>query len=154
MHTDTLLKAIIWIREGAHSTAFSDRKGRLEEADKGTLFIDEVGDLPDYAQVKLLRCLETRTFERLGENSTKKVDVRFVAATNINLEEAVKSGKFREDLYYRLKVLEIHLPPLRERIEDIPYLVYHFMDKFNKENNLNITNIVPEAMEQLQKYHW
>ena len=140
--------------KGAHSTAFSDRKGRLEEADKGTLFIDEVGDLPDYAQVKLLRCLETRTFERLGENSTKKVDVRFVAATNINLEEAVKSGKFREDLYYRLKVLEIHLPPLRERIEDIPYLVYHFMDKFNKENNLNITNIVPEAMEQLQKYHW
>ena len=153
--TDTLFESELFgYVKGAHSTAFSDRKGRLEEADKGTLFIDEVGDLPDYAQVKLLRCLETRTFERLGENSTKKVDVRFVAATNINLEEAVKSGKFREDLYYRLKVLEIHLPPLRERIEDIPYLVYHFMDKFNKENNLNITNIVPEAMEQLQKYHW
>lgn len=153
--TDTLFESEFFgYVKGAHSTAFHDRKGRLEEADKGTLFIDEVGDLPEHAQVKLLRCLETKTFERLGESITHKVDVRFVAATNVNLEEAVANGKFREDLYYRLKVLEIHLPPLRERVEDIPLLVYYFMEKFSKENNLSVTKISKEAMDQLLRYHW
>ncbi len=153
--TDTLFESELFgYVKGAHSTAFQDRKGRLEEANKGTLFIDEVGDIPETVQVKLLRCIENRTFERLGENSTHKVDVRFVAATNINMEEMVASGKFRQDLYYRLKVLEVHLPPLRERLDDIPLLAQSFLQKFSIENNRPVCNISKDAMDYLLRYPW
>ncbi|NUM33827.1 MAG: sigma-54-dependent Fis family transcriptional regulator [Candidatus Brocadiae bacterium] len=153
--TDTLFESELFgYVKGAHSTAFQDRKGRLEEANKGTLFIDEVGDIPETVQVKLLRCIENRTFERLGENSTHKVDVRFVAATNVNMDEVVASGKFRQDLYYRLKVLEIHLPSLRERQEDIPLLAYSFLQKFSQENNRPVYSISKEAMDYLLRYPW
>ncbi len=153
--TDTLFESELFgYVKGAHSTAFQSRKGRLEEADKGTLFIDEVGDIPENIQVKLLRCIETRTFERLGENTPQRVDVRFIAATNVNLEEAVAQGKFREDLYYRLKVFQIHLPSLREHADDIPLLAQHYVQVFSKANQRPVCRISKEAMDILLSYHW
>ncbi len=153
--TDTLFESELFgYVKGAHSTAFQNRKGRLEEANKGTLFIDEVGDIPEHIQVKLLRCIETRTFERLGENTSQKVDVRFVAATNVNLEQAIAEKKFREDLYYRLKVFKIHLPPLREHPEDIPLLAQHYVQLFSKENQRSVCRISKEAMDLLVGYNW
>lgn len=152
---DTLIESELFGHvKGAHSTAFRDRKGRLAEAENGTLFLDEVGDIPENIQVKLLRVLENRTYERLGENTTHKVDVRFVAATNINLEEAVAAGRFRQDLYYRLKVLRIALPPLREHVEDIPLLAQSFLERFSQENNRQVSKISQEAMDILCGYSW
>ena len=153
--TDTLFESELFgYVKGAHSTAFQDRKGRLEEADRGTLFIDEVGDIPESVQTKLLRCIENRTFERLGENISQKVDVRFIAATNVDMEAAVAAGKFREDLYYRLKVLKIELPPLREHPDDIPLLSQSFIERFSEENSRPVRKISKEAMDLLLKYHW
>ncbi len=137
--------------KGAFTGAIKKRTGRFELADKGTIFLDEVDSLPQSTQVKLLRILQNFTFEKVGSEITQKVDVRIIAATNRNLEKLVEEGKFREDLYYRLNVLHINVPPLREHPEDIPLLVEHFLDKFRPHQEMLISK---EAMSQLMKYHW
>lgn len=140
--------------KGAFTGAIADKIGRFELADRGTLFLDEVADITPYTQVKLLRVLQEGEFERVGGTKTVKVNVRIIAATNKNLKIAVERGEFREDLYYRLKVITIHLPPLRERKDDIPLLVKYFIEKFNKEMDNKITNISPAAMELLMEYNF
>ena len=127
--------------KGAFTGAVARRIGRFEQADQGTIFLDEIGDLSLPLQVKLLRVLQEREFERVGSSQTLKVDVRVIAATNRNLEEAIQKGTFREDLYYRLNVVTIPLPPLRERKEDIPPLIEHFLKKYSRENNKEVTSI-------------
>jgi NtrC-family two-component system response regulator AlgB len=134
---------------GAFTGAVKDRQGRFEAADGGTVFLDEVGELEPSTQVKLLRFLQSKEFERVGESVTRKVDVRIIAATNKNLEEAVGSGTFREDLFYRLNAVRLKLPPLRERTDDVPLLVQHFLDKVGARGE-----IADEAMEALRLYHW
>ncbi|WP_372369334.1 sigma-54-dependent transcriptional regulator [Candidatus Uabimicrobium sp. HlEnr_7] len=152
---DTLIEDELFGHDkGAHSTAFNDRDGRLAEADGGTFFLDELGEIPLNMQVKLLRVIEEREFQRLGANKTHKVDIRFIAATHVNLEKKVAEGKFREDLYYRLKVLKIELPPLREHREDIPSLVNHFIRRHSEENNKEIESISEEALNLLSSYDW
>lgn len=152
---DTLIEDELFGHDkGAHSTAFEDRDGRLAEADGGTFFLDELGEIPLNIQVKLLRVIEQREFQRLGANKTHKVDIRFIAATHVNLEEKVRKGQFREDLYYRLKVLQIELPPLREHREDIPHLVQHFIRYHSEENNKKVDNISEEALNLLSSYDW
>lgn len=149
---DTLLEAELFgFEKGSFTGAYASKKGKFELADSGTLFLDEIGDLPLPLQAKLLRVLQEQTFERLGGTKTLKVDVRIIAATNKDLEEMVKKGLFREDLYWRLNVVPLFIPPLRERKEDIPLLVDHFLKKFNQlyKKNLKIT---PEAMEKLMEY--
>ena len=123
-------------------------------ADKGTIFLDEIGEMPVELQAKLLRVLQEGEFERLGNPHTIKVDVRIIAATNRKLEEAVKAGTFREDLYYRLNVFPITSPPLRERKEDIPVLVSHFLEKFSLKIGKQLDKVSQNAMEALQAYHW
>ncbi|MDD3118318.1 MAG: sigma-54 dependent transcriptional regulator [Victivallales bacterium] len=140
--------------KGAFTGAIEQRKGRFELADKGTLFLDEIGEIDQQIQVKLLRALESHCFERVGGAETIYSDTRVVAATNRNLRQMVAEGDFREDLYYRLDVVTIHLPPLRERQEDIPLLVKHFLDVFAFENGKNITSISEEALEILCAYSW
>lgn len=140
--------------KGAFSGAINTRLGRFELANKGTLFLDEIGDLHPSLQSKLLRVLQEREFERVGGTKTIKVDVRIIAATNKNLEDAVSNGKFREDLYYRLNVISIHLPPLRERKEDIYLLIRHFMKNFSKKNKKDIPKISHDVMQCLVNYHW
>ncbi|HKA90195.1 MAG TPA: sigma-54 dependent transcriptional regulator [Haliangiales bacterium] len=140
--------------KGAFTGAVSRRAGRFELADKGTLFLDEVGDLPMEVQIKLLRALQEREFERVGGTETLEVDVRVVSATNRDLEGLIGEGKFREDLYYRLNVFPIHLPPLRERPEDIPRLVEHFVAKFARTTGKNVRGFSPEAVATLGNYHW
>ncbi len=139
--------------KGAFTGATSARKGRFELANGGTLFLDEIGDLPLALQPKLLRAIQEREFERVGGEKTIKVDVRLIAATSRNLEELMAQGKFREDLYYRLNVLPIMLPPLRERKNDIPVLVEHFLNKFNQENNKNVF-VSKDALGFLTSYDW
>ncbi|UCG77413.1 MAG: nif-specific transcriptional activator NifA [Nitrospirota bacterium] len=139
--------------KGAFTGATGMRKGRFELADKGTIFLDEIGDLPVNLQPKILRVLQEREFERVGGERTIKVDVRLVAATSRDLEELVSKGKFREDLYYRLNVVPVVLPPLRERREDIPLLAEHFLGRFNKENNKQVT-IAEEALNAFISYDW
>jgi PAS domain S-box-containing protein len=139
---------------GAFTGAVSQRLGRLELANKGTLFLDEVGDIPLELQPKLLRVLQEKEFERLGSTRTIHVDIRLIAATNRNLEHMMRDGKFREDLYYRLKVFPIHVPPLRERTEDIPALVRYFVQKHAKRIGRQIDTIPKEAMEELTRWHW
>lgn len=140
--------------KGAFTGAESQRKGRFELADKGTIFLDEIGDVPLSAQVKILRIIQQRQFERLGGTQTIDVDVRIIAATNRNLEEMIKKGEFREDLYYRINVFPIFIPPLRERRNDIPLLVDYFIEKFNKENKSKITRITTSALNMLMVYSW
>jgi transcriptional regulator with PAS, ATPase and Fis domain len=140
--------------KGAFTGATTNKPGRFELADKGTIFLDEVGDVPPAIQVKLLGVLQERQFERLGSNKTLKVDVRLVAATNRDLRAALEQGTFREDLYYRLNVVPISIPPLREHKEDIPYLVEHFLEKFSQESAKPICRIAPEALERLMGFHW
>jgi DNA-binding NtrC family response regulator len=140
--------------KGAFTGATTNKPGRFELADKGTIFLDEVGDVPPAIQVKLLGVLQERQFERLGSNKTLKVDVRLVAATNRDLRAALEQGTFREDLYYRLNVVPISIPPLREHKEDIPYLVEHFLEKFSQESAKPILRITPEALERLMGFHW
>lgn len=139
--------------KGAFTGAITTRKGRFELANEGTILLDEVGDLPINLQPKILRVLQEREFERVGGEKTIRVDVRLIAATGRNLEELVSQGKFREDLYYRLNVVPIVMPALRERKEDIPILIEHFLRRFNKENKNNVS-ISPEALKVLLDYTW
>jgi DNA-binding NtrC family response regulator len=140
--------------KGAFSGAASAKPGKFETADKGTLFLDEIGDVPPPIQVKLLRVLQDREFERLGATKTLKVDVRLIAATNRDLRDALEDGTFREDLYYRLNVVAIDIPPLRDRKEDIPPLTDFFLDKFAHESGKPVRGITPQAMESLMSFHW
>jgi formate hydrogenlyase transcriptional activator len=140
--------------KGAFTGAIAQRVGRFELADKGTLFLDEVGDIPLALQPKLLRVLQEREFERLGSTRTRQVDVRLVAATNRNLTEMVKRGEFRSDLYYRLNVFPLMLPPLRARREDIPALVTHFVEMLGRRLGRQIEHIPGETMAALSSYHW
>lgn len=140
--------------KGAFTGADKTRKGLLAEANGGTLFLDEIGELPADMQVKLLRVLQEGEIKPIGANKTELIDVRVLAATARNLEEAVRQGTFREDLFYRLNVLPITIPPLRERSEDIPLLSRHFMHKFNIAMERDVTSITPEAMKKLVAYHW
>ncbi len=140
--------------KGAVPGATTSKPGKFELADKGTIFLDEIGDVPLAIQVKLLRVLQEREFERLGGTRTLKVDVRVVAATNQDLRAALEEGTFREDLYYRLNVVPINIPSLRDRKEDIPYLVDHFIARFAREAGKPITGITPAAMRRLMDFHW
>ncbi len=140
--------------KGAFTGANMTKPGKFEQADTGTVFLDEIGDVPPAVQVKLLRVLQEREFERLGSNKTRHIDVRVVAATNVDLREALEQGTFREDLYYRLNVLPINVPPLRERKEDIPFLTEHFVKKLGKDLGSAVESISPEAIARLERYHW
>ncbi|HKP96800.1 MAG TPA: sigma-54 dependent transcriptional regulator [Fibrobacteria bacterium] len=137
--------------KGAFSGAVADREGLFEVADNGTIFLDEIGDIPLRSQTKLLRILQEGEFRRVGENKVRHVNVRVIAATNRNLEEAIKQGHFREDLYYRLNVIPIHLPPLRSRIADVPLLVRHFLAKHQKRNTAKV-GVSEDALELLTHY--
>ena len=139
---------------GAFTGATATRAGLFESADRGTLFLDEVGDLPPLAQVKLLRALQEGEVKRVGSNETRIVDVRVVAATNVDLRSRISAGRFREDLYYRLNVVPISLPALRERREDIPLLAYHFLQKYASRSLSPVKKISPEAMRLLSAHHW
>lgn len=141
-------------KKGAFTGADSDRKGLFDEADRGTIFLDEIGELPLSLQVKLLRVLQENEIRPVGDSKTKKIDVRIIAATSKNLEDEVKNGTFREDLFFRLNVMPIQLPPLKDRPEDIPILSQHFINRFNISLEKNIKGITPAAMSILLKYHW
>jgi DNA-binding NtrC family response regulator len=140
--------------KGAFTGAVARRVGRFELADRGTLFLDEVGDMPPGTQVKLLRVLQEREFERVGGGNTIKVDVRVIAATNKDIKRLVEEGRFREDLYYRLNVVHIELPPLTERKEDMPLLVSYFINKLNSDKGYGIKGITNDAMQMLLNYRW
>ena len=139
---------------GAFTGAITQKAGRLELSDQGSLFLDEIGDIPLELQPKLLRLLQEREFERLGSTRTKQVNVRVIAATHRDLEEMVMRNEFRSDLYFRLNVVPITIPPLRERPEDIPLLVWHFVRKFARQMNKTVEAISPETMEALVQYPW
>lgn len=152
---ETLLESELFGHEkGAFTGANEQRKGRFELASGGTIFLDEIGEIPLSTQVKLLRVLEDHTFERIGGMETLSMDARVVTATNKDLEAMVREGTFREDLFYRINVINIHLPPLRERQEDIPLLVNHFLDHFARENNRNDLTVSENAMAALCAYPW
>ncbi|HUV99892.1 MAG TPA: nif-specific transcriptional activator NifA [Gallionella sp.] len=152
--TETLLESELFGHEkGSFTGAQAERKGRFELAHGGTLFLDEIGDISPSFQAKLLRVLQEREFERVGGNRPIRVDVRLITATNRNLEKAVANGEFRADLYYRINVVSIYLPPLRDRREDIPYLVERFLDKFNEDNKRAI-RLSPESMSILTNCYW
>jgi transcriptional regulator with GAF, ATPase, and Fis domain len=151
---DLLESELFGHEKGAFTGAIAQRVGRFELADRGTLFLDEVGDIPLALQPKLLRVLQEREFERLGSTRTHQVDVRLVAATNRNLTEMVKRGEFRSDLYYRLNVFPLKLPPLRARREDIPALVTHFVEMLGRRLGRQIEHIPQETMTALSSYHW
>ncbi len=140
--------------KGAFTGATNSKPGRFELADSGTLFLDEIGEIPVEMQVKLLRAIQESEFERVGGIKTIKVDVRLVTATNRDLEKEVREGNFREDLYYRLNVVPLRIPPLRERREDIPLLVRHIITKFNERLKKNIEGISPEALARLETHGW
>jgi DNA-binding NtrC family response regulator len=140
--------------KGAFTGAIQQRKGRFELADGGTLFLDEISEMPSATQVKLLRVLQEGEFERVGGSQTLKVDVRLIAATNVNLEAAVNAGRFRKDLFYRLNVIHLLIPPLRQRVEDVSLLALHFLDKFCLENNRPTMGFSPAAMAALKSYYW
>lgn len=152
---DTLVESEIFGHEkGAFTGAHERKLGKFESAQGGTVFLDEIGNLTPQIQVKLLRVLQEREIERLGGKKPIKVDIRLIGATNIDLEKAIKLGRFREDLYYRLNVFPIHLPPLREREDEVPLLAKHFLARFNQELKKNVKNLSPEAMELLSNYTW
>ena len=140
--------------KGAFTGAVANRIGRFEQAHRGTIFLDEISDMPLDLQAKLLRVLQEREFQRLGSSETVKVDVRVIAATNVDLAERVRQGRFREDLFYRLNVVPLHIPPLRERRRDIPLLAHHFMERICREEGLPRREITPEALERLMRYDW
>jgi PAS domain S-box-containing protein len=153
--TESLLESELFGHvKGAFTGAINDKIGRFEMADGGTLFLDEIGDVSPYIQVKLLRFLQEREFERVGESVTRKTDARIVAATNRDLRELVQNGGFREDLFYRLKVFPVHMPPLRDRKDDIGLLIGHFIDKFNKQTGKSLTGLGAEAAVTMMDYCW
>jgi formate hydrogenlyase transcriptional activator len=150
-----LIESELFGRErGAYTGATARQMGRFELANGGTIFLDEIGEMPLELQSKLLRVIQDGEFELLGSPRTVKVDVRIIAATNRNLEEEIRSGRFREDLFYRLNVFPLTIPPLRERKEDIPLLVNHFVAKFNKKNSKNIETVTRDTLYTLQEYQW
>ena len=152
---DTLMESELFgYEKGAFTGATSSKPGRFELADKGTLFLDEIGEIPIEMQVKLLRALQEGEFERVGGIRTIKVEVRLVAATNRDLVAEIERGRFREDLYYRLNVVPIHVPPLRARTDDVPDLVQHIMEKFRSRLGKDVTEVAPEALECLKRYGW
>jgi transcriptional regulator with GAF, ATPase, and Fis domain len=140
--------------KGAFTHAIRSRQGRFELAHGGTVFLDEISEMPPMLQVKILRVLQEREFERVGSTQTITSDFRVIAATNRNLEEEVEAGRFREDLYYRLNVIPVKAPPLRERTADIHLLVDHFITKFNRSKKVSISGITGEALGYLLRYHW
>ncbi len=152
---ENLLESELFGHEkGAFTGAISRKKGRFELADGGTIFLDEIGEIPQSIQVKLLRVIQEREFERVGGEETLKVDVRIISATNKNLFNEVEKSNFREDLYYRIKVVQIHIPPLRERKTDIPLMVSHFIKEFSEENSKDDLNITSKALSYLESYEW
>ncbi len=152
---ETLLESELFGHEkGSFTGATGRRMGKFESADGGTVFLDEIGDMTPAMQAKVLRVLQEREFERVGGNELVKIDTRVISATNKNLEDAVKKGEFREDLYYRISVFPIKLPPLRERKEDIPLIAAHFLNKYSLQEGKQIEQISPEALELLMAYHW
>jgi transcriptional regulator with PAS, ATPase and Fis domain len=152
---ETLLESELFGHvRGAFTGAIANKKGLFEEADSGTCFLDEIGDLSLTLQAKLLRVLQEHEIKRVGGTETIKIDVRIVAATNKNLEELIAGKKFREDLFYRLNVVSIYLPSLRERSEDIPLLADHFFRKYSADNQKPVCRISPEAMDLLIRYRW
>jgi DNA-binding NtrC family response regulator len=153
--TETLLESELFGHvKGSFTGAISNKKGLFELADNGTIFLDEIGEIPLSTQVKLLRVLQEGEVKRVGSNDVTHVDVRVVAATNVGMQEAVRKGSFREDLFYRLNVIAVQLPPLRERREDIPLLAYHFLRKYTERMGKHVERISPEAMAYLQLYEW
>jgi DNA-binding NtrC family response regulator len=154
LSSDLLESELFGHERGAFTGAVAQKPGRFELADGGTLFLDEIGDISMNLQLKLLRAIQEREFERVGGTKTIRVDARLIAATNRDLEAAVNSGAFREDLYYRLQVVEICLPPLRDRLGDVPDLVRHFLDRFNHENGKRMSAVPAEVLEILQDYPW
>jgi DNA-binding NtrC family response regulator len=140
--------------KGAFTGANTSKPGKFEQADTGTVFLDEIGDVPASIQVKLLRILQEREFERLGSNVTRHIDVRVVAATNQDLRAALEQGTFREDLYYRLNVVPMNIPPLRERKVDIPFLANHFVQKLSPDTGGRVESITDSALDKLMQYHW
>src|SRR6185369_5533031 len=151
----TLVESELFGREkGAYTGSDARQIGRFELADGGTIFLDEIGEMPLELQSKLLRVIQDGEFERLGSPRTIKTDVRIIAATNRNLVEEIRDGRFRKDLFYRLNVFPITMPPLRQRKEDIPLLVNHFVAKFNKKIGKGIATVSKETMNSLQEYHW
>lgn len=140
--------------KGSFTGAAARRIGRFEQANTGTLFLDEIGEIELPLQVKLLRAIQERKFERVGGNASVNVDIRLIAATNCDLRDAIKEGRFREDLYFRLNVIKIQLPPLRERREDIPLLVAHFLKKYSEQERKSISSASPAAMRMLMEYPW
>lgn len=152
---ENLLESELFGHEkGSFTGAIARRSGRFEQADGGTLFLDEIGDMPLTIQVKLLRVLQDGTFSRVGSNETIKTDARIIAATHKNLTEEVAAGKFREDLYYRLNVVEIRIPPLRERLEDVPLLAEYFLQRITKKNGMARIRLTVEAINALQSHQW
>ena len=152
---DDLIESELFGHEKGSFTGATDRQiGKFEQADKGTIFLDEIGDMSLKTQAKVLRVLQEGELERLGSNRLLKVDVRVIAATNKDLEQEIGKGTFREDLFYRLNVVPIWVPPLRERREDIPVLVRHFADVFSRENNFRRKTFTPAAMERLKQHGW
>jgi len=152
---DTLLESELFgYKAGAFTDARRDKPGRFAQADGGTIFLDEIGDITPALQVRLLRVLQDRTFEPLGSTGTTSVDVRVVAATNRDLQALVEKGLFREDLYYRIQVFRLKLPPLRERKEDVPLLAEHFVDRLNRVKGRDVTGLSREALAAFTQYHW
>ena len=152
---ESLLESELFGHEkGAFTGAVSKRIGKFEQCNGGTIFLDEIGDMPLSTQTKILRALQEHTFEPVGSEKTLKVDVRIIASTNKDLWKAIENGQFREDLYYRLKVVTIYMPPLRHRKDDIPLLVDYFIQNFNKEFNKNIKKVSPEVMKHIMEYRW
>lgn len=153
-NTGVLESELFGHEKGSFTGAVARKRGRFEAADKGTLFLDEIGELSHDMQVKLLRAIQERTIERVGGGEPIKVDIRIVAATNKDLKKAIERGEFREDLFYRLNVVSIEVPPLRERREDIPFLVDHFLAKYSADNNKTFEGFSPSAMDYLSAYEW
>ncbi|MDP7565965.1 MAG: sigma-54 dependent transcriptional regulator, partial [Candidatus Marinimicrobia bacterium] len=141
-------------KKGAYTGAGDDRKGYFETANKGTIFLDEIGETPLETQVKLLRVLESGEFMRVGDSQTRRTDVRILAATNKDLGELVQQGKFRQDLYFRLKTVTVNLPPLRQRIEDLSLLVERFALEFTRSNDIPYRGFMPEAIRRMKQYDW
>jgi transcriptional regulator with PAS, ATPase and Fis domain len=153
--TESLLESELFGHvKGSFTGAVKDRPGRFEKAHGGTIFLDEIGDISPKTQLQLLRVLQEKEIERVGSSVPIKVDVRVVAATNQNLPEKIKRGEFRQDLYYRLKVVEIHVPPLRKRRSDIPLLVNYFLNKFNRKFQREIVSVSSDVQDTFLKYSW